>query len=67
MRGLEQDAPGLILLDVNLPGTNGFAFCQQVRAKAATPIIFTPGRTGDDDQIPALSVGSTTTSPKPSR
>ena len=30
MRGLEQDAPGLILLDVNLPGTNGFAFCQQV-------------------------------------
>ena len=57
MRGLEQDAPGVILLDVNLPGMNGFAFCRQVRAKVATPIIFISARTGDDDQILALSVG----------
>ncbi len=57
LRGLEQDAPGVILLDVNLPGMNGFAFCRAVRAKAATPIIFISARTGDDDQILALSVG----------
>ncbi len=55
---LAYDEPvGVILLDVNLPGMNGFAFCRAVRAKASTPIIFTSARTGDDDQILALSVG----------
>ena len=48
---------GVILLDVNLPGMNGFAFCRAVRANAATPIIFISARGADDDQILALSVG----------
>lgn len=54
---VEQASPKVVLLDVNLPGMNGFAFCRAVRARGATPIIFISARTGDDDQILALSVG----------
>ena len=48
---------GVVLLDVNLPGMNGFAFCRRVRQHHDTPIIFVSARGGDDDQILALSIG----------
>ncbi len=48
---------GVILLDVNLPGETGFAFCRHVRSQGQTPIIFTSARVGDADRILALSVG----------
>ncbi|MDO5500841.1 MAG: response regulator transcription factor [Propionibacteriaceae bacterium] len=54
---LAEATTGVILLDVNLPAMNGFAFCRAVRASAATPIIFISARASDDDQILALSVG----------
>ncbi|HBX81956.1 MAG TPA: DNA-binding response regulator [Propionibacteriaceae bacterium] len=48
---------GVVLLDVNLPAMNGFAFCRAVRATADVPIIFVSARASDDDQILALSLG----------
>ena len=54
---LERDEAALILLDVNLPGMNGFEFCRQVRRRHATPILFISARDSDDDQILALGVG----------
>lgn len=53
----DQHGAGVILLDVNLPGMNGFTFCRTVRASAHVPIIFISARGSDDDQILALSVG----------
>lgn len=47
----------LVLLDVNLPGMNGFTFCRDLRARARTPIVFISARGGEDDQILALSIG----------
>lgn len=52
------DTPGVVLLDVNLPGMNGFSFCRTVRAQGPTPIIFISARGSDDDQILALSIGA---------
>ena len=57
LRYLASTAVGCILLDVNLPGMNGFAFCRSVRATRSTPIIFVSARGDDDDQILALSLG----------
>ncbi len=54
---LRRTTAGVILLDVGLPGMNGFSFCRTVRATAATPIIFVSARGSDDDQILALSIG----------
>ena len=54
---IESHEPALILLDVNLPGMNGFEFCRTVRRRRATPILFISARDSDDDQILALGVG----------
>lgn len=54
---LECSDAALILLDVNLPGMNGFEFCRTVRQRRATPIVFISARDSDDDQILALGVG----------
>ncbi|MDO5494523.1 MAG: response regulator transcription factor [bacterium] len=54
---LQHNEAALILLDVNLPGMNGFEFCRTVRRRAATPILFISARDSDDDQILALGVG----------
>ncbi|MDO4244378.1 MAG: response regulator [Actinomyces sp.] len=34
---LAQDTVGVVVLDVNLPGMNGFAFCRDLRARCTTP------------------------------
>ncbi len=54
---LAESSAGVILLDVNLPGMNGFSFCRTVRATGPTPIIFISARGSEDDQILALSIG----------
>ncbi|MDO5502580.1 MAG: response regulator transcription factor [Actinomycetia bacterium] len=54
---LAREPAGVILLDVNLPGMSGFAFCRAVREREATPIIFVSARSSDDDQILALTIG----------
>ena len=47
----------LIVLDVNLPGMNGFEFCRRLRRDRDTPVLFLSARQSDDDQILALSIG----------
>ena len=49
----------LILLDVMLPGMNGFEICSQIRAKdRAQPIIMLTAKTSDEDIIQGLSLGA---------
>ncbi|EIC20124.1 response regulator transcription factor [Thiorhodovibrio frisius] len=49
----------LILLDIMLPGLDGFAICDQVRAvDRAQPIIMLTARTADEDIIQGLRLGA---------
>ncbi|MTW21780.1 response regulator transcription factor [Allochromatium palmeri] len=49
----------LILLDIMLPGLNGFAICDRVRAvDRAQPIIMLTARTADADIIQGLRLGA---------
>ena len=49
----------MILLDVMLPGMNGFEICEQVRAKDRDQaIIMLTAKTGDEDIIQGLSLGA---------
>ncbi|MBK1723703.1 response regulator transcription factor [Thiocystis violacea] len=49
----------LILLDIMLPGLDGFAICDQVRAvDRAQPIIMLTARTADADIIQGLRLGA---------
>lgn len=49
--------PDLILLDLGLPGRDGFLLCGDIRKKADIPIIFVTSRDGAMDELRALSLG----------
>ena len=47
----------LILMDVNLPGENGFARCRKLRQCSDTPVIFLTARDTPEDELLAFGVG----------
>jgi DNA-binding NarL/FixJ family response regulator len=56
-----QDSPKLVLLDVNLPGTSGYAVCNELRQTLGQqlPIIFLSGeRTESFDRVAGLLIGA---------
>lgn len=57
-RVLEREVIGLILLDLNLPGENGFDLAREIRASSEVPIIMLTGRTDDMDRIVGLEIGA---------
>ena len=48
----------LILLDVMLPGADGFAICRAVRKERDVPILMVSARLEDVDKIRALGLGA---------
>lgn len=56
MRYLNKN-PDLIILDVNMPGTNGIDFCRKVRNFVQCPIIFLSGCVSQHDKIMGLKAG----------
>lgn len=46
-----------ILLDVMMPGEDGFAVCRRIRELADCPILFLTARTGEADVIRGLGLG----------
>ena len=49
--------PDLILLDLNLPGQDGFSLCAALRKSVRAPIIFVTSRDSAVDELRALSLG----------
>jgi DNA-binding response OmpR family regulator len=50
--------PALIVLDLMLPGLNGWEVCKKIRAASETPIIMLTARTDDVDKIVGLELGA---------
>lgn len=50
--------PDLVILDLMLPGLDGFAVCQQVRPRYAGPILILTAREDDMDQVAGLEMGA---------
>ena len=48
----------LVLLDINLPGMDGFAVCERIRANGNTPIIMLTARVGKEDKLNGLILGA---------
>ena len=56
-----------ILLDVMMPGENGFATCRRVRDLADCPILFLTAKTGEADVLTGLGLGGDDYLTKPFR
>ncbi len=55
-----RELPALFLLDVMLPGTDGFELCRHIRQTpilSATPIIFLTAKTSEADRVKGLELG----------
>lgn len=58
----EKEAPGIIIVDVNMPGDpglrNGFDICRKIRQTSDVPIILLTVRDDENDIIQGLSLGA---------
>jgi len=66
--GLERalsDPPGAIVLDVMLPGMNGFDVLRGLRGKSTVPVIMLTARGEETDRIIGLELGADDYLPKP--
>jgi len=67
LRKFEKEKPDLVILDVMLPGMDGFEVCQRIRESTFTPVILLTARKEDEDIIHGLELGADDYITKPFR
>ena len=55
---IEADRPDLVLLDVMLPGLDGFEVCRAIRAGSRTPVILITARIEEPDRLRGFEAGA---------
>ena len=58
LSAFEREQPDLVILDVNLPGMNGFEVCRRIRQQSATPIMMLTVRSSEEDEVQGLDLGA---------
>ena len=58
LRLAREGHPDLIVLDVMLPGIDGFEVCRILRGESDVPIIMLTARTTDQDKLAGLGLGA---------
>ncbi|HUF48792.1 MAG TPA: response regulator transcription factor [Vicinamibacterales bacterium] len=58
LRAAEIQPPDLVLLDVMLPGLDGFAVCRALRADSPVPIVVLTARTDEADRLRGFELGA---------
>lgn len=58
LQHIQTSPPDILLLDVMLPGENGFSLCQKIRPYYCGPLLFMTAKNDDFDQIFGLEIGA---------
>src|SRR5512140_3598631 len=58
MQSLEHELPDLLVLDLMLPGTDGFSITRWLRDRSEVPIIMLTARREESDRIAGLEMGA---------
>jgi DNA-binding response OmpR family regulator len=65
LAALAASAFDVVLLDVMLPGIDGFEVCKRMRGASSVPIVMLTARGDDNDRITGLETGADDYVPKP--
>jgi DNA-binding response OmpR family regulator len=55
---LQSDPPDLVILDLGLPGRDGFVVCKELRSASNVPILILTARDNDIDHVVGLELGA---------
>jgi DNA-binding response OmpR family regulator len=58
LQHLRQHNPDLVVLDIMLPGLDGFEVCRLIRKESSVPILMLTARTEEIDKIVGLEMGA---------
>lgn len=58
MKAFSESPADLVILDVMMPGSNGFVVCKELRKTSRVPIIMLTARDSDLDYATGLDLGS---------
>lgn len=58
LKRVEENEPGLILLDIMLPGINGIEVCRRIRQFSKVPVIMLTARDETTDKVMGLDIGA---------
>ncbi len=58
LRLFSVEAPDLVLLDINMPGANGFEVCARIRERSSVPVMMLTARGEEDALVKALELGA---------
>ena len=58
LEALAQDDFQLVLLDIMMPGMNGFETCQRIRENSDVPVVFLTAKNEESDLVLGFSLGA---------
>ncbi len=58
LQSLEVVRPRLVILDIGLPGADGFDVCRSIRSRSDVPILMLTARDEEADRVAGLEVGA---------
>jgi two-component system, OmpR family, KDP operon response regulator KdpE len=58
IKRFDEELPDIVLLDLAMPGPDGFSVAGRIRASGSTPILVVSGESGEAAKVRALAVGA---------
>jgi two-component system KDP operon response regulator KdpE len=58
VKRVRDESPDIVLLDLAMPGPDGFSVIGQIRALGSTPVIVVSGESGENAKVRALRLGA---------